>query len=84
MTMNSTNAASPPRKIEGIPFSLTVPPQALDGTIVISPQVSDPATFVIEFQRAGVCLGSATLTEEGALDLALRIVGTVMQRRRAG
>jgi hypothetical protein len=81
--VNNTNAASPPGKAEGIPFSLTLPPQAWDGTIVISPQVSDPATFVVEFQHAGVRLGIAALTEEGALDLALRIVGTIKQRRKA-
>jgi hypothetical protein len=84
MTTNHNHAASPSSKIEGIPFSLTLPPQALDGTIMISPQVDDPATFVIEFQHAGVRLGSAALTEDGALDLALRLVGAVMQRRRAG
>jgi hypothetical protein len=81
MTMNHTIAANPPA---GVPFSLTLPHQDLDGSVAISTHVSGPATIVIEFQLAGVRVGSATLTEEGALDLALRLVGTVMGRRKAG
>jgi hypothetical protein len=67
MTTNHNNAASLSSKTEGIPFSLTLPPQALDGTIMISSQVDDPAMFVIEFQHAGVRLGRAALIEDGAL-----------------
>ena len=82
MTMNQPHAGSRPTKPDGIPFSLALPDNAVNGTIVICPHVSDPATVAIELQLGGVRLGSAALTEEGALDLALRLLGTVMNRRR--
>jgi hypothetical protein len=66
-----------------ITFSLGLPRLALEGTIAISPSVGDSAVVAIELQLAGIPLGTATLTEQGALDLALRLVGTVMTRRKA-
>ena len=82
MDINHPGAGSLAGKPGPIPFSLTLPRQALEGTIAISPYVDDPHVVAIELQLAGIRLGSATLTEESALDLALRLVGTVMSRRR--
>jgi hypothetical protein len=64
-----------------IPFSMSSPDQVLEGTIAISPYVGNPDGVALEVHLAGKCLGSAALTEEGALDLALRLVGTIMNRR---
>ena len=83
LTMNQPDAGSRPSKPDGIPFSLALPHHALNGTIVICPHISNPGTVAIELQLAGTSLASAALTEEGALDLALRLLGTVMDRRRA-
>jgi len=84
MDINHPSAGSSPGKLEPIPFSLTLPLyQTMDGTIAISPCVGDPHVVAIELQLAGIRIGSAALTEESALDLALRLVGTVMKGRRA-
>jgi hypothetical protein len=84
MDINHPSAGSSPGKLEPIPFSLTLPLyKTMDGTIAISPCVGDPHVVAIELQLAGIRIGSAALTEESALDLALRLVGTVMKRRRA-
>jgi hypothetical protein len=80
---NHPNAGSSSCKPGPIPFSMSLPHQALEGTIEIGSYVGDQQVVVIELQLAGIRLGSAALTEEGALDLALRLVGTVMNRRRA-
>jgi len=82
MAVSHPNAGLP-GKPEPIPFSLILAHQALQGTIVIRRHASDPHNVAVEFQLGGIPLGSAALTEEGALDLALRLVGTVMHRRRA-
>jgi hypothetical protein len=64
-----------------IPFSMSSPDQVLKGTIAISPYLGNPDVVALEVHLAGKRLGSAALTEEGALDLALRLVGTIMNRR---
>jgi hypothetical protein len=84
MDINHPSARSSPGKPGPIPFSLTLPHhQTLEGTIAISPYVGDPHIVAIELQLAGIRPGSAALTDESALDLALRLVGTVMKRRKA-
>jgi hypothetical protein len=70
---------SPP---EPIPFSLTWRRQPVDGTVAIQPQISAPDVVVIDLELAGQSLSRATLTQEGALDLALRLIEAVMKRRR--
>ena len=64
-----------------IPFSMSSPDQVLEGTIAIRPYLGNPDVVALEVHLAGKRLGSAALTEEGALDLALRLVGTIMNRR---
>ena len=81
--MNHTSPGSSAGTPGPITFSLSLPRLALEGTIAIAPGVGDPPVVVIELQLAGIRLGSATLTEQGALDLALRLVGTVMKRRKS-
>jgi hypothetical protein len=83
MDMNHPRAGSSAGKPGPITFSLTLPCQALEGTITIGPDIGDSHLVAFELQLAGIPLGSATLTEESALDLALRLVGAVMSRRRA-
>ena len=83
MDINDSSAGSSAASSGPIPFSLTLPRQALEGTIAISPYVDDPHIVAIELELAGLRVGSAILTEESALDLALRLVGTVMNQRRA-
>jgi hypothetical protein len=84
MDINHRSAGSSPGNPEPIPFSLTLPLyETMEGTLAISPCVGDPHVVAIELQLAGIRIGSAGLTEESALDLALRLVGTVMKRRRA-
>jgi hypothetical protein len=82
MDMNHPRAENSAGKPGPITFSLTLPRQALEGTIAISPDIGDHHLVAIELQLAGICLGSAALTEESALDLALRLLGAVMNRRR--
>ena len=82
MDLNHPRAENAAGKPGPITFSLTLPRQALEGTIAISPDIGDPHLVALELQLAGIRLGSATLTEEDALDLALRLVGAVMNRRR--
>jgi hypothetical protein len=82
MAINHPDIGRPPGKPEPIPFSLTLPHQALEGSIAIRPHLTDPHLVAVELQLAGIGLGSAALTEEGALDLALRLVGVVMNQRR--
>ena len=84
MEINHPRAGSSPGSPGPIPFALILPHHhTLEGTIAISPYVGDPHVVAIELQLAGIRLGSAALTEESALDLALRLIGTVMKRRRA-
>jgi hypothetical protein len=66
-----------------IAFSLNSPDHVLEGTISVTLQVGDPDLVALEVHLAGKRLGSAALTEDGALDLALRLIGTIMSRRRA-
>ena len=80
MAINHPNTGRPPGKPEPIPFSLTLPHQALEGRLMVRSELSDGVA--VELHLAGMRIGSAALTEEGALDLALRLVGTVMNRRR--
>jgi hypothetical protein len=81
--MQDTSAGNSPGKPGPIPFSMSWPDQALEGTIAIGSCVGKPQVIALELNLAGKRLGSAALTEEGALDLALRLVGTIMNRRRA-
>ena len=83
MDLNHPRAENAAGKPGPITFSLILRRQALEGTIAISPDIGDPHLVAIELQLAGICLGSATLNEESALDLALRLVGAVMHRRTA-
>ena len=64
MDMNYPRAESSAGKPGPITFSLTLPRQALEGTIAISPDIGDSHLVAIELQLAGIRLGSATLTEE--------------------
>jgi hypothetical protein len=66
-----------------IPFFIAWPDHVLDGTIAIGPSVGNSPFVELEVHLAGKHLGSAALTEESALDLALRLVGTIMDRRKA-
>ena len=83
MNMQDPRAGNSPGKPGPIPFSMSWPDQALEGTIAIGPSVGNQHVIALELHLAGKRLGSAALTEEGALDLALRLVGTIMNRRRA-
>jgi hypothetical protein len=83
MDMQDPSAGNSPGKPGPIPFSMNWPDQALEGTIAIRPCVGNQHVIALELHLAGKRLGSAALTEEGALDLALRLVGTIMNRRRA-
>ena len=78
------SAENSPSKPGPIPCSISWSDQALEGIIAISPCVADPHVVALELHLAGKRLGSVTLIEEGALDLALRLVGTIMDRRREG
>ena len=82
MAINHPNAGRPRGKPEPIRFSLTLPRQALEGSIMVLSELSDAYGVAVELQLAGMRLGSAALTEEGALDLALRLVGTMNWRRQ--
>ena len=66
-----------------IPFSMRLPHQVLEGAIAISHDVGDHDVVALDVHLSGKRLASATLTEESALDLALRLIGTIMNRRRA-
>ena len=83
MDIQYTHAGSSPGKAGPIPFSMSSPHQVLEGTLAITHHVGDPHVVSIELHLGGIRLGSAALTEDGALDLALRLVGTIMNRRRA-
>ena len=48
----------------------------------MSPDLGNPDGVTLEVHLAGKPPGSAALTEDDALDLALRLVGTIMNRRR--
>jgi hypothetical protein len=83
MDLKHPSAGNSPGKPGAIPFSMSWADQVLEGAIAISPCAGNPHVLELEFQLAGRRLGSATLTEESALDLALRLVATIMDRRRA-
>jgi hypothetical protein len=83
MDIQDPSAGNSPGKPGPIPFSMSWPDPALEGTIAISPYIGNAHVVALELHLAGKRLGSAALTEEGALDLALRLVGTIMNRRRA-
>ena len=83
MDMQDPSAGNSPGKPGPIPFSISWRDQALEATIAMSPDLGNPDVVTLEVHLAGKRLGSAALTEEGALDLALRLVGTIMNRRRA-
>lgn len=82
MDLKHLSTAEPPGKPGPIPFSATPPNHGLEGTISISPCVGNGHVVALEFHFAGKCLGTAALTEDSALDLALRVVGTIINRRR--
>jgi hypothetical protein len=71
-----------PGKPGPIPFSISSSHQAL-GILSIMPAVGDSHVVTVELHLGGTRLGSLALTGENALDLALRLVGTIMNRRRA-
>ena len=82
MDIQDPSAGNSADKPGPIPFSISWPDQALEGTIAMSPYVGDPHVVAIEVHLTGKPLGIAALTEDDALDLALRLVGTIMNRRR--
>ena len=61
-----------------IPFSMRLPHQVLEGAIAISHDVGDPDVVMLDVQLSGKRLASASLTEESALHLALRLIATIM------
>jgi hypothetical protein len=83
MDVKHPSVGEPPGEPAPIPFSLNSPDYVLDGTILVIPHVGNPHMVALEVQLAGKRLGNAALTEDGALDLALRLLGTIMNRRRA-
>ena len=82
MDMQDPSAGNSADKPGPIPFSISWPDQALEGTIAMSPDLGNPDGVTLEVHLAGKPSGSAALTEDDALDLALRLVGTIMNRRR--
>jgi hypothetical protein len=65
-----------------IPFSMRLPHQVLEGALAISHDVGDPDVVTLDVHLSGKRLASAALTEESALNLALRLIGTIMNRRK--
>lgn len=81
--MDSPSVGNLPGGPGPIPFSASWPDQVLEGTLAINPCVGNAHLVTLDLYLHGRRLGSASLTEESALDLALRLVGTIMDRRRA-
>jgi hypothetical protein len=83
MKFEHPSMGQPPGQPGSIPFSMSSPHEVLEGTVAISPGLDNPDVVALEVHLAGKRLGSAALTEEDALDLALRLVGTITNRRKA-
>jgi hypothetical protein len=82
MEVKHPSTGEPSGEPAPIPFSLNSPDQVPEGTISVTPHVGNPHMVALEVHLAGERLASAALTEESALDLALRLIGTIMNRRR--
>jgi hypothetical protein len=84
MATTEDSAGGSARKPDPVHLSICLPRQNYDATLAVRPYVGGPPLVAVDVAMGAAHVASVALSEDAALDMALRLVAAVMRRREAG